>query len=159
MLTLDAQIHPYERNYSERPWKGELAGPPSATGDEQIDAMDAVGVDGAVLVSPYSVYRYDASYLLDVYARHPGRFALVKPVDPTNPAVDDVIADWAATKGAVGIRLLLAYGAAKGSRRPRHEPHARRRGAALSPGESTVLGTARTGERAYRQKPRHSYRD
>ena len=61
MLTLDAQIHPYERNYPERPWKGELAGPPSATGDEQVAAMDAVGVDGAVLVSSYSLYRYDAS--------------------------------------------------------------------------------------------------
>ena len=28
--------------------------------------MDAVGVDGAVLVSPFSMYGYDASYVLEV---------------------------------------------------------------------------------------------
>jgi len=55
--------------------------------------MDAVGVDGAVLVSPFSMYRYDASYALEVYAAHPDRFRLVKPVDPTDPAVVDTIAD------------------------------------------------------------------
>jgi predicted TIM-barrel fold metal-dependent hydrolase len=69
--------------------------------------MDAVGVDGAVLVSPFSMYRYDASYALEVYAAHPGRFGLVKPVDPADPAVADTIADWAATDGTVGIRIML----------------------------------------------------
>jgi L-fuconolactonase len=53
------------------------------------------------------MYRYDASYALDVFAAHPSRFRLVKPVDPTDPAVADTIADWASTKGAVGIRLML----------------------------------------------------
>jgi predicted TIM-barrel fold metal-dependent hydrolase len=69
--------------------------------------MDAVGVDGAVLVSPFSMYRYDASYALEVYAAHPGRFGLVKPVDPADPAVADTIADWAATDGTVAIRLMI----------------------------------------------------
>jgi len=32
------------------------------TGDGMVAAMDAVGVDGALLVSPFSMYRYDASY-------------------------------------------------------------------------------------------------
>jgi predicted TIM-barrel fold metal-dependent hydrolase len=72
-----------------------------------VAAMDAVGVDGAVLVSPFSMYRYDASYAKEVYAAHPGRFGLVKPVDPTDPAVADTIADWKATKGTVGIRVFL----------------------------------------------------
>jgi hypothetical protein len=49
--------------------------------------MDAVGVDGAVLVSPYAMYRYEARYAVDVHAAHPSRFALVKPVNPTDPAV------------------------------------------------------------------------
>jgi len=44
-----------------------------------------VGVDGAILVSPFSMYRYDASYALEVFAAHPSRFRLVKPVDPTLP--------------------------------------------------------------------------
>jgi predicted TIM-barrel fold metal-dependent hydrolase len=72
-----------------------------------VAAMDAVGVDGAVLVSPFSMYRYDASYALEVYAAHPSRFRLVKPVDPTDPAVADTIADWTATKGTVGVRVML----------------------------------------------------
>jgi L-fuconolactonase len=69
--------------------------------------MDAVGVDGAVLVSPFSMYRYDASYAIAVHAAHPSRFRLVKPVDPTDPAVTDTIADWASTNGTAGIRLML----------------------------------------------------
>src|SRR5262245_33495000 len=72
-----------------------------------VAAMDAVGVDGALLVSPYSMYRYDASYAIDVHAAHPRRFALIKPVDPTDPNVTRTIADWASTRGAVAIRLML----------------------------------------------------
>jgi predicted TIM-barrel fold metal-dependent hydrolase len=32
---------------------------------------------------------------------------VVKPVDVTDPAIDDVVAAWAATEGAVGIRVML----------------------------------------------------
>jgi hypothetical protein len=107
MLTIDAQVHAYERNHSGRPWVGTLAGPGEVTGDQMVAAMDPVGVDGAVLVSPFSMYRYDASYATEVYAAHPNRFRLVKPVDPTDPAVADTIAEWAATEGTVGIRVFL----------------------------------------------------
>jgi predicted TIM-barrel fold metal-dependent hydrolase len=75
-----------------------------------VAAMDAVGVDGALLVSPFSMYRYDASYALEVHAAHPGRFGLIKPVDPTDPGVADTIADWAATDGTVGIRIMMREG-------------------------------------------------
>jgi predicted TIM-barrel fold metal-dependent hydrolase len=75
--------------------------------DDMVAAMDAVGVDGALLVSPFSMYRYDASYALEVHAAHPGRFGLIKPVDPADPAVADTIADWAATDGTVGIRIMM----------------------------------------------------
>src|SRR5205814_7315473 len=75
-----------------------------------VRAMDAVDVDGAILVSPFSLYRYDASYALEVHARHPERFALVKPVDPTDPAVAETIAEWAATPGTVGVRIMLNRG-------------------------------------------------
>jgi L-fuconolactonase len=107
MPTLDAQVHAYERNHPGRPWAGVLHGPAEVTGDQMVVAMDAVGVDGAVLVSPFAMYRYDASYALQVYAAHPSRFRLVKPVDSTDPAVADRIADWAATEGTVGIRIML----------------------------------------------------
>ena len=107
MPIFDAQVHAYERNHPGRPCAGTLHGPAEVTGDQMVAAMDAVGVDGAVLVSPFSMYRYDASYALEVYAAHPSRFRLVKPVDPTDLAVADTIADWAATKGTVGVRVML----------------------------------------------------
>jgi predicted TIM-barrel fold metal-dependent hydrolase len=107
MLTIDAQVHAYERDHPGRPWVDVLHGPPQVTGDDMVAAMDAVGVDGAVLVSPFSMYRYDASYALEVHAAHPGRFGLVKPVDPADPAVADTIADWAATEGTIAIRLMI----------------------------------------------------
>jgi L-fuconolactonase len=72
-----------------------------------LAAMDAVGVDAAILVSAFTMYRYDASYAISVRNAHPGRFALVKPVDPTDPAVADTIAAWAKVDGAVGIRIMM----------------------------------------------------
>src|SRR5258708_27608146 len=107
MLTIDCQVHAYERNHPGRPWVGTLHGPAEVSGNQMVAAMNAVGVDGAVLVSPFSMYDYDASYALEVYAAHPGKFGLVKPVDPNDPAVADTIADWAATKGTVGIRIMM----------------------------------------------------
>ena len=107
MPILDSQVHAYERNHPGRPWIGTLYGPPEVTGDQMVAAMDAVDIDGAILVSPFSMYRYDASYAIEVFAAHPRRFRLVKPVDPTDPAVVDTIADWAATEGTAGIRIFL----------------------------------------------------
>lgn len=110
MMIIDAQVHAYERNHPGRPWAAVLPGPLEVTGDDMVAAMDAIGVDGALLVSPFTMYRYDASYALEVYAAHLGRFGVIKPVDPTDPAVAETIADWATTDGAVGIRLMLNRG-------------------------------------------------
>jgi L-fuconolactonase len=107
MLTVDVQVHAYERNHPGRPWVGTLQGPAEVTGDQMVAAMDAVGVDGAVLVSPFSMYGYDASYAIKVRKAYPGKFGLVKPVDPNDPGVAETIADWAATKGTVGIRIMM----------------------------------------------------
>jgi len=107
VLTIDAQVHAYERNHPGRPWAGHLAGPDEVNGDQMVAAMDEVGVDGAILVSPFSLYRYDASYAVDVQRKHPGRFAIVRPVDPTDAGVDETIAEWLANPGAVAVRLML----------------------------------------------------
>jgi len=107
MPTLDSQVHAYERNHPGRPWAGTLVGPAEVIGDAMVAAMDDVGVDGALLVSPFSMYRYDASYAIQVYAKHPTRFRLIKPVDTTDPAIADTIAGWAGMPGAVGIRIML----------------------------------------------------
>ena len=107
MPTIDCQVHAYEHDHPGRPWAAVLRGPPHVTGDEMVAAMDAVDVDGALLVSPFTMYRYDASYALEVYAAHPGRFGLIKPVDPNDPGVVETIADWARTDGTVGIRIMM----------------------------------------------------
>lgn len=106
---IDSQVHAYERNRPERPWIGHLQGPEEVTGDDMVAAMDAVGVDGALLVSPYSMYRYDPSYVLEVYAKYPGRFGLIKPFDPESASVAEEVAEWVRTPGVVGARLMLSW--------------------------------------------------
>src|SRR5687768_13527160 len=107
MAIIDSQVHAYEANTPKRPWHTVPNWPEHVTGDEMVAAMDRVGVDGAIFISAFSMYRYDASYAVEVQRAHPGRFALVKPVDPDDPAVDDVIADWKKTPGTVGIRIMM----------------------------------------------------
>jgi predicted TIM-barrel fold metal-dependent hydrolase len=107
MMIIDSQVHAYEPNTPKRPWQSMRNWPPSATGDETVAAMDKLRIDGAIFISAASLYGYDASYAVEVQRKHPGRFAIVKPVDPDDAAVADVIADWKRTPGAVGIRIML----------------------------------------------------
>ena len=106
-LTIDSQVHAYERDHPGRPWAGTLTGPDEVSGDDMVAAMDAVGVDGALLVSPFSMYRYDPAYALEVYERHPGRFGLIKPFDPESDAIAEEMAEWTSKPGVVGARLML----------------------------------------------------
>ena len=106
-MIIDSQVHCYEANTPKRPWISVPNWPASATGDEMVAAMDKVGVDGAIYIAAFSMYGYDASYAVDVGRDHGNRLALVKPVDPKDPAVEDVIAEWKRTPGTVGIRILL----------------------------------------------------
>src|SRR5215475_1579476 len=107
MAIIDSQVHCYEANTPKRPWHTVPNWPASATGGEMVAAMDRVGVDGAIFISAFSMYRYDASYAVEVQRAHPGRFGIVKPVDPDDPAVGDVIAEWKKIPGTVGIRIML----------------------------------------------------
>jgi predicted TIM-barrel fold metal-dependent hydrolase len=92
--------------------------PPHVTGDEMVAAMDKVGVDGAIFISPFAMYRYDASYAVEVQKAHPGKFGIVKPVDPDNPAVADVVAEWKKSPGTVGIRIMLPKEGKRGADDP-----------------------------------------
>lgn len=128
MVTVDSQVHAYERNHPGRPWAGFLHGPAQVTGDDMVAAMDAVGVDGALLVSPYAMYRFDGSYAVEVHRKHPGRFGLIKPFNPADPGVAEAVADWAATDGVVGVRIML--------NRPEASPES------ADPGLNRILATA-----------------
>src|SRR5512132_722685 len=107
MTVIDSQVHAYEANTPKRPWATVPNRPAHVTRDEMVAAMDKVGVDGAIFISSFSMYRYDASYAVEVQRAHPGRFGIVKPLDPDNPAVADVVAEWKKTPGTVGIRIML----------------------------------------------------
>jgi predicted TIM-barrel fold metal-dependent hydrolase len=106
-MIIDSQVHCYAANTPQRPWATQPNWPPSATGDEMVAAMNKVGVDGAIYISAFSMYRYDASYAIEVQRAHPTKFGLVKPIDPDDPANADVIADWKKTPGTVGIRIIM----------------------------------------------------
>lgn len=107
MPIIDSQIHAYERNHPGRPWLNVPNWPAEVTGDQMVAAMDEVGVDGAVFISAFTMYGYDASYALEVQKKHPGRFCLIKPVDPADPAVAETVTDWAAKDGTVAVRIML----------------------------------------------------
>ena len=112
---VDSQVHAYEPNNPSRPWKGFLQGPDQTTGDDMVKAMDAVGVDGALLVSPFSLYGYDASYALEVHNKYPDRFGLIKPFDARSKTIKEDLLQWACTPGVVGARLLLSNSGLKGN--------------------------------------------
>ncbi len=108
MPIIDAQVHTYERDHPSRPWTGHgIHGPAEVTADDMVAAMDRVGVDGAIVIPPYSLYRFNASYGVETYAAHPTRFRVVRPLDFDDPAVGETIEDWAKTPGAVGVRIVL----------------------------------------------------
>jgi predicted TIM-barrel fold metal-dependent hydrolase len=107
MTIVDSQVHAYEANTPKRPWATVPNWPDHVTGDEMVAAMDKVGVDGAIFISSFSMYRYDASYAVEVAKAHPTRMAIVKPVDPDDPGVADVIAEWKKIPGTVGIRIMV----------------------------------------------------
>src|SRR5262249_41017321 len=107
MPIIDAQVHCYERNHPGRPWHEALAGPTEVTGDDMVKAMAEVGVDGGLLVSVFTMYRFDPSYALAVPKAHPDRFAAAQAADPSDPKVGASIAEWAPTAGTVAIRIMM----------------------------------------------------
>ena len=106
--TIDCQVHAYDRN-DENNYRAVLAGPATVTGDEMIAAMDAVGVDGALLISPFTIYGYDSSYCEAVAAQYPDRFGLIAPFDPNFDSVAAEVEAWAARDGVVGARIVLSF--------------------------------------------------
>ena len=106
--TIDCQVHAYDRNNEEN-YRSVLAGPATVTGEEMVAAMDAVGVDGALLISPFTIYGYDSSYCEGVAERYPDRFGLIAPFDPNSPTVGAEVEAWAERPGVVGARIVLSF--------------------------------------------------
>ena len=111
---IDSQVHAYEANNPSRPWQGFLQGPAQATGDDMVKAMGEVGVDGALLVSPFSLYGYDASYALEVHRAHPDKFGLIKPFNVKSETIREDLLEWASIPSVVGARLMLSNSGIQG---------------------------------------------
>jgi len=103
-VVIDAQVHAYAANTPERPWHSVPNWPAHVTGDEMVAAMDKVGVDGAIYISPFSMYQYDGSYAVSVQRAHPDKFALVKPVNPDDPACARIVLCRPAVPSAPALR-------------------------------------------------------
>ena len=154
MTIIDSQVHAYEANSPKRPWHSVPNWPDHVTGDEMVAAMDKVGVDGAIFISAFSMYRYDASYAVEVPRAHPGRLAIVKPVDPDDPG-----------RGRCRRRVEEDAGHGRDphhadergearARRPGSGPDPARSGPARFSGQHAVLGQSGRGQGADRSPSR-----
>ncbi len=107
-MIIDAQVHPYGRRHPDSPAaRAPSAGPLEVNGDHLVTAMDELGIDGAICVSPWGEYHTDTSFAESVYKGHPDRFRLVAPIDSKAAGVEARVREWASTPGAVGVRLLF----------------------------------------------------
>ena len=109
MLVIDSQVHAFAANTPARPWANTPEGwSPAVPGDKMVEAMDAVGVDGAIFVSPFNLYGYDASYAMEVQRTWPKHFGIITRVDYEKPDVAELVTEWKKVPGAVGLRLGMA---------------------------------------------------
>lgn len=128
MEIIDTQLHtaehvpaagrPYDTSYS-------LAGqtPDHYENEMALVAMDAVGVDAAVLsvniayrtLLPNGLYRHDNSYGEEAAVRWPGRFTSVARVEQRSDDVDEQVARVRDGAGVLGIRCSFTSEAAYGT--------------------------------------------
>lgn len=105
---IDAQVHVYEAETAERPWVTHLLpGPPEVTADQMVVAMDAVGIDAAVLVSPGTIYGFDASVAFAAARAHPTRYRTVVPVDVKRRDAAERVRELREEPSLVGVRMML----------------------------------------------------
>ncbi|MGP6170055.1 amidohydrolase family protein [Microbacterium sp. A196] len=107
MPVIDAQVHCFEANTPARPWTGPGAGLPHATAQTNVDLMDENGVDSAVLVSPSLNYGTDATYAFEAAEAHPGRFAVIVPIDLARQHPEDLLDEISDRKYVAGLRHML----------------------------------------------------
>jgi predicted TIM-barrel fold metal-dependent hydrolase len=113
---VDAQLHIWLPQSSQRPWPVEYAstphGPPAMTPDTLLSEMDAARVQAAVVVPPsFEGDRND--YAFDTAAKYPDRFRVQARYMVGNPAVGpQILQDMEQTVGMRGVRVTLNGAAA-----------------------------------------------
>jgi L-fuconolactonase len=117
MRVVDAQLHAWIAASEAFPWHRpsvEALGPAAAqryrtdnvSAERLVWMMDAVGVDAAVLTSPY-IYGDDHRYVFAAAGQHPGRFGVVGRLFASTPDPEDRLAAFREQPWAIGIRLVV----------------------------------------------------
>jgi len=110
-LITDAQVHIYAPDTPDHPWPRQpgrgsapWTHPDGFSAEEMLGAMEAVGVDRAVIVPPVWAGE-DNSAALSAAARYPGRFAVMGRFDPYAPDAPDRLEHWLEQPAMIGIRM------------------------------------------------------
>ncbi|MGE3858043.1 MAG: amidohydrolase [Dehalococcoidia bacterium] len=117
MIT-DAQVHLYLPDTPEHPWPHEPGRTPAPakhahgySAEQMLGAMDAVGVDRAVIVPPvWAGEDANNAAALAAAARYPGRFAVMGRFDVYAPDAPERLEGWLARPGMIGIRMSGRWG-------------------------------------------------
>ena len=155
MAIIDSQVHAYEANTPKRPWHSVPNWPATSPATRWWRRWTRSASTARSSSPPSRMYRYDASYAVEVQRAHPGRFGHRQAGRPGRPG------------GGRGHRRVEAD--ARRGRRPHHAAEggrarrrtirastgscARRR-AARFPGQHPVLGQPRRRHRADRPPSR-----
>ena len=109
MRVIDAQIHLWARETSDRPWPEygrSYAHGKELLADEAISRMDEAGVDAAILVPPsWEGDRNDVC--LHAARRHPQRFAVMGRFPIEAVSARDQLETWREQTGMLGVRLTF----------------------------------------------------
>jgi len=100
MEIIDSQVHANQRGI-----------------DQSIAIMDAVGVDAAVIdiwppvrrKLPNGIARFEYSFAEEAVARFPGRFAYIARFDPSDPEIDDQMAQVRKAPGRLCTRIASGF--------------------------------------------------
>src|SRR5262245_43303061 len=107
MLVTDAQVHLWEAERPERPWR-KLERPPHRpngfSAEEMLAEMDAAGVDRAIIVPPTWAGESN-DWALAMAARYPKRFGVVGRFDAKAPDAKAKLAGWLTQKHMLGVRM------------------------------------------------------
>jgi predicted TIM-barrel fold metal-dependent hydrolase len=110
MIT-DAQVHIYDPDTSQAPWPKEpgRTSPPAKhathfSPEQMLGAMEAVGVDRAVIVPPAWAGENNAPALAAA-SKYPGRFAVMGRLDPYAADAQDRLERWLQQDNLLGIRM------------------------------------------------------
>lgn len=115
MQITDAQVHIYEPDTPQRPWPKEpgrtnasAKHAHSFSAEEMLAAMEAIGVDRAVIVPPVWAGD-DNAPALAAAAMHRGRFAVMGRIDPYAPESRELLEHWLKQPHMLGIRMSARW--------------------------------------------------